>query len=81
MLNYEVPHQVSDYLHRSGRVGRIDSKVKNPNVTTLASKKWEVEILKELEVSPGVVAQMWQEKKLENFLLLNFYTQIVSILS
>jgi len=51
VLNYEVPHQVSDYLHRSGRVGRIDSKVKNPNVTTLASKKWEVEILKELELA------------------------------
>merc|ERR1719322_161477 len=50
VINYNVPNHLSDYLHRSGRVGRVDSDPKlKPKVTTFVSKRYEIEIVAKIE--------------------------------
>jgi len=48
VINYDCPHYVSDYIHRSGRTGRIGSK-HDSLVTTFVSFKPDVHMVKRLE--------------------------------
>ena len=55
VINYEFPEYVSDYIHRSGRVGRVGSAHSVPLVTSLVSKEYEVDLVQSIEVSGLVV--------------------------
>lgn len=48
VINYEFPNAPSDYIHRSGRVGRVGQN-ENGTVTSLISRKWEVPLLMQIE--------------------------------
>jgi len=48
VINYEVPNNVSDYIHRCGRVGRVGTN-NECNVTTFVSHKWEVPLVSQIE--------------------------------
>lgn len=50
MINFDCPHFVSDYIHRSGRTGRLGSKA-NCTVSTFVSFKQDVYMLMDLERS------------------------------
>ena len=49
VINYEIPENVSDYLHRTGRVGRVGQE-HACSVTSLVSKKWEIPVVMQIEV-------------------------------
>jgi len=53
ILNFEFPSNMSDYIHRAGRVGRVGSRQQGrlPHVYSIISQKWEVNILWEIERS------------------------------
>ncbi|XP_009859879.2 putative ATP-dependent RNA helicase DDX28 [Ciona intestinalis] len=48
VINYEVPSNVSDYIHRCGRVGRV-GQTHVGVVTSLVSRKWEVPVVMKIE--------------------------------
>jgi superfamily II DNA/RNA helicase len=50
VINYDCPHYVSDYIHRSGRTGRIGTDG-NCLVSTLVSFKPDVLMLQDLEMA------------------------------
>lgn len=50
MINFDCPHYVSDYIHRSGRTGRLGTKG-SCLVSTLLSFKQDIYMLMELERS------------------------------
>ncbi|KAK3586854.1 hypothetical protein CHS0354_034892 [Potamilus streckersoni] len=50
VVNYEFPDFVSDYIHRTGRVGRVGSK-HNGKVISFITKKWEVDLLWQIETA------------------------------
>ncbi|KAI3381611.1 hypothetical protein SNEBB_004176 [Seison nebaliae] len=50
IINFDCPKYISDYIHRSGRLGRLNSKTKLINkVVTLVSHPWEGEIIMNIE--------------------------------
>jgi len=49
VINYDVPTNISDYIHRCGRVGRVGSKLASGLVTTLVCHRSEVELVKKIE--------------------------------
>merc|ERR1719309_1646229 len=53
VLNFEFPSNMSDYIHRAGRVGRVGSRQPGrlPHVYSIISQKWEVNNLWEIERS------------------------------
>jgi superfamily II DNA/RNA helicase len=50
VINYDCPHYVSDYIHRSGRTGRIGTS-QDCLVSTLVSFKPDVRMLQDLEMA------------------------------
>ncbi|CAG2105644.1 unnamed protein product [Medioppia subpectinata] len=50
VINYDCPHYVSDYIHRSGRTGRMGSK-QDCLVSTFVSFKPDVMMVKKLELA------------------------------
>ncbi|XP_062595531.1 probable ATP-dependent RNA helicase DDX28 [Saccostrea cucullata] len=50
VVNYDFPDFVSDYIHRSGRVGRIGSQG-HGTVTSFISEKWDVDLLWKIETA------------------------------
>jgi superfamily II DNA/RNA helicase len=50
VINYDCPHYVSDYIHRSGRTGRIGTHG-DCLVSTLVSFKPDVRMLQDLEMA------------------------------
>ncbi|CAK8678104.1 unnamed protein product [Clavelina lepadiformis] len=48
VINFEIPNNVSDYIHRCGRVGRIGQQHAGL-VTNLVSKKWEIATVMKIE--------------------------------
>jgi superfamily II DNA/RNA helicase len=50
VINYDCPHYVSDYIHRSGRTGRIGADG-DCLVSTLVSFKPDVRMLQNLEMA------------------------------
>uniref|UniRef100_H2YZQ0 RNA helicase n=1 Tax=Ciona savignyi TaxID=51511 RepID=H2YZQ0_CIOSA len=78
VINFEIPHSVSDYIHRCGRVGRVGQT--HPGVvTSLVSRKWEVPVVMKIEeaarrreeisgVSANIKAsheRRWAQKQME----------------
>lgn len=49
VINYDVPTNISDYIHRCGRVGRVGSQVASGLVTTLVCNPTEVELVQQIE--------------------------------
>lgn len=50
MINFDCPHYVSDYIHRSGRTGRVGSS-DECTVHSFVSFKPDVDMLNQLEYS------------------------------
>lgn len=48
VINYEFPNVASDYIHRSGRVGRVGQSGEG-RVTSLISKRYEVPLVMKIE--------------------------------
>ncbi|XP_039254429.2 putative ATP-dependent RNA helicase DDX28 [Styela clava] len=48
VINFEFPNAASDYVHRSGRVGRVGQNT-GAKVTSLISKRWEIPLLMQIE--------------------------------
>lgn len=51
VVNYDFPSNMSDYLHRVGRIGRVGSTVSGGKVTNLVCGKISVALVQELEKS------------------------------
>jgi len=51
VINYDFPTNVSDYIHRVGRVGRVGSKDPSGRVTSLVSGHLSVEVAKAIELA------------------------------
>lgn len=54
IINYDCPLYVADYLHRSGRTGRLSTETKKGNpcqVITFVSGPSEIRLVQEIEVS------------------------------
>jgi superfamily II DNA/RNA helicase len=51
VINFEMPLYVADYVHRIGRVGRLNSKTKNFFVTNYVTKPYELDLVMNLERS------------------------------
>lgn len=49
IINFEFPNDISDYIHRSGRVGRVGSS--EGRVTNFISIKYEVPLVQEIEAT------------------------------
>lgn len=49
IINYDVPTNMSDYIHRCGRVGRVGSRVASGLVTTMVCSPMEVELVQKIE--------------------------------
>ena len=49
VINYDVPTNMSDYIHRCGRVGRVGSKVASGLVTTFVCHSSEADLVKKIE--------------------------------
>lgn len=54
VINYDCPRDISDYIHRAGRVGRVGSK-RNGVVTTFVCSSEEVDTVQVIEVSVEVI--------------------------
>ena len=50
VINWEFPETPADYLHRSGRLGRLGSSGTGV-IINFVQHKWEVEKVQEIEVS------------------------------
>ena len=50
VINYDFPLNPADYIHRVGRVGRVNG-VKNGKVTSLVDSLPEVKVLQNIETS------------------------------
>ena len=50
MINYDCPHYVTDYIHRSGRTGRMGGS-DNCLVSTFVAFKPDVRMLQHLELA------------------------------
>jgi superfamily II DNA/RNA helicase len=54
VINFEMPPFIADYLHRVGRVGRLDSLKKQGNngmITNFITKKYEIDMVMNIEKS------------------------------
>ena len=51
VINFEMPSYVADYVHRIGRVGRLNSKTSNCLVTNYVTKQYELDLVMNLERS------------------------------
>ena len=52
VINYEMPQFIADYLHRIGRVGRLNKGVRcDGKVTSLVTKRHEVDLIWNIEKS------------------------------
>lgn len=51
MINFDCPRFVTDYVHRSGRTGRINNPLSKCSVHTFVSYKPDVYMLQSLERS------------------------------
>lgn len=49
VINYDFPYHMSDYIHRTGRVGRVGSAIQG-HVTSFVAKKNEVALVQLIEV-------------------------------
>ena len=49
VINYDVPTNISDYIHRCGRVGRIGSHLPSGLVTTLICHASEADLVRKIE--------------------------------
>jgi ATP-dependent RNA helicase DDX28 len=50
VLNYDFPLYKADYIHRCGRVGRIDSKAKG-KVVNFVNGPAEIKVVQAIEVT------------------------------
>ncbi|XP_059848784.1 probable ATP-dependent RNA helicase DDX28 [Hypanus sabinus] len=50
VINYDFPPTLCDYIHRSGRVGRVGSKVLG-TVISFVTHPWDVELVQKIETS------------------------------
>ncbi|XP_069596307.1 probable ATP-dependent RNA helicase DDX28 [Ranitomeya imitator] len=50
VINYDFPPTLEDYLHRTGRVGRIGSESKGI-VVSFVTHKWDVELVQKIETA------------------------------
>ncbi|KAI0241905.1 putative ATP-dependent RNA helicase DDX28 [Lamellibrachia satsuma] len=50
VINFDFPHFISDYIHRSGRIGRVGSSGTG-FVLSFISYKWDVDLLWKIEAS------------------------------
>uniref|UniRef100_A0A8C4NGG9 DEAD (Asp-Glu-Ala-Asp) box polypeptide 28 n=1 Tax=Eptatretus burgeri TaxID=7764 RepID=A0A8C4NGG9_EPTBU len=48
VINYEFPPSLSDYIHRTGRVGRVGC-LTSGSVVSFVSCKWEVKLVQKIE--------------------------------
>uniref|UniRef100_A0A8C5PI45 RNA helicase n=1 Tax=Leptobrachium leishanense TaxID=445787 RepID=A0A8C5PI45_9ANUR len=48
VVNYDFPPTIQDYIHRSGRVGRVGSK-RQGRVISFVTHAWDVELVKKIE--------------------------------
>lgn len=49
VINYDVPTNISDYIHRCGRIGRVGSRTPNGIVTTMVSHPAEADLVHKIE--------------------------------
>lgn len=49
VINYDVPSNISDYIHRCGRVGRVGSVFSSGLVTTLVCHPTEANLVQQIE--------------------------------
>jgi len=50
VINFEFPNFLSDYIHRSGRVGRVGCQ-HTGLVTSFVTQAWEVDRVWQIEVT------------------------------
>ena len=49
VINFDVPTNISDYIHRCGRVGRVGSQLASGLVTTLVCHASEADLVRKIE--------------------------------
>ncbi|XP_021367944.1 probable ATP-dependent RNA helicase DDX28 isoform X2 [Mizuhopecten yessoensis] len=57
VINFDLPSYVSDYIHRSGRVGRVGSK-DGGRVVSFATQKWDVKLIWNIETAARKSAEL-----------------------
>nr|XP_013796646.1 PREDICTED: probable ATP-dependent RNA helicase DDX28 [Apteryx mantelli mantelli] len=50
VVNYDFPATLQDYLHRTGRVGRVSSKVPGA-VVSFVTYRWDVDLVRKIETA------------------------------
>ena len=57
VVNFDVPTNISDYIHRCGRLGRVGTRMASGLVTTLVCHPFEVELVQKIEFAARKLAE------------------------
>jgi len=62
VIQYDFPRFMSDYIHRTGRVGRIGSK-KPGKVSSFVTYPHDIELAQKIEVNPNLIHSIYFPNK------------------